>query len=81
MIFSIHIYQVNKMCRMQEWLLPLPTLLSYLPYMNFIGESLCTQLLLYPYRHFNDIWYTYISGEDVSHARMVAPLSCSSDNH
>ena len=48
--------------------------------MNLIGESLCAQLLLYPLSHFNDIWYTYISGENgMSHARMVAPLSCPSD--
>ena len=42
--------------------------------MNIIGESLCAQLLLYPLRYFDDIWYTCISGQDgVPHARRVAP--------
>ena len=39
MIFRIHVYQVEPMCRVQEWLLALATLMSYLPLMNFIGES------------------------------------------
>ena len=34
------------MCHMQELLLPLAALLSYLPRMNFIGESLCAQTLM-----------------------------------
>ena len=44
--------------------------------MNFTLESLCAQWLLYPLRYFNDIWYTYSSGQDgVSYAIMIA-LSC-----
>ena len=31
MIFSRHVYQVKKVCRVQEWLLLLSGLLSYLP--------------------------------------------------
>ena len=55
---------------------PPATLLSYLTRMNFIGECLCAQILLYPLIYFNDIWYTYIPGQDgVPRARMVAPLA------
>ena len=43
MIFGIHVYQVKMVCRVQERLLFLTGLLSYLPLMNFIVESLCSQ--------------------------------------
>ena len=60
-------------CHMQELLLPLAAHLSYLPRMNVRVEGLCTQKLLLPLINFDDIWNTYISGQDdMSHAKMVA---------
>ena len=42
--------------------------------MNFRVESLCIQKISYYLRYFDDIWYTYMSGQDnVLHARIVAP--------
>ena len=43
---------------------PFAAVLSYLPEMNFIGESLCAQYLFYPLKYFDDIRHTYISGQD-----------------
>ena len=77
MIFGINVYHVKTVCHMQEWLLSLADLLSYLPGMNFIRESLCAQYL-YTLRCFDDNWLTYISGQEgVSRERMVAPPCCS----
>ena len=40
-------------------------------------ERLCAQYLLYPLRYFDDIWYTYISGQDeMSRAIIVSPPGC-----
>ena len=50
MIFGIHVYQVKTVWRMQEWLLSLVDLLSYLHGMNFIGERFCVQSHTYALR-------------------------------
>ena len=63
------------MCPVLEWLLSLAGLFSYLPWMNFIGESLCAQYLWYSLRYFDDIWFACISGQvSVSCASIVAFL-------
>ena len=48
-IFGIHICQVKKMCCMQNWLLPIAELLSYIPWMNFIEQSLCSIIVIILY--------------------------------
>ena len=42
-IFGRYAYQVKMVCQVQELLLSLAGLFSYLPCIDFIGECLCAQ--------------------------------------
>ena len=44
--------------------------------MNFIGESLCAQKLLYPWRYFDDILYACITGQDSVWLARIVALPC-----
>ena len=64
------------MRHLQEWLLPLAVFLNLSQLSEPYRGKLVRQISIIPFEIFNDIWYTYISGEDgVSYARMDAPPS------